>query len=79
MRDQFEEHGYKMVEIDAPDIFYGMTSAEDVKYPVIVLRKSDNSERKSFTALYELGRLIMRLDPSMAMKEEESLCNLFCQ
>lgn len=75
--DLLEEHGYKIVEIDAPDSFDGMSSADDEKYPVIVLRSSDNSERKRFTALHELGHLIMLFKEGVEAKEEELLCNLF--
>lgn len=74
--DLLEEHGYKIVEIEAPQTFDGMSS-EDERYPVIVLRSSDNSERKRFTALHELGHLIMRFKDGTELKEEEALCNLF--
>ena len=74
--DLLEEHGYKIVEIEAPQTFDGMSS-EDERYPVIVLRSSDNSERKRFTALHELGHLIMRFKDGTELKEEETLCNLF--
>lgn len=75
--DLLEEHGYKIVEVDAPDIFDGLSSAEDAKHPVIVLRRSENAERKRFTALHELGHLIMRFKNGIAIKGEEVLCNFF--
>ncbi|MCF0216505.1 MAG: ImmA/IrrE family metallo-endopeptidase [Fibrobacteraceae bacterium] len=75
--DLLEEHGYKIVEIEAPENFDGMSSAENSKYPIIVIRRSKNAERTRFTSLHELGHLIMRFDPSLSPKDEEILCNLF--
>ena len=75
--DLLEEHGIKVMEIDAPESFDGLSSMVNDLYPVIVLNKSFSSERKRFTALHELGHLILNFDDSVSEKDEETLCNLF--
>ena len=75
--DLLEEHGIKVIEIDAPDSFDGLSSMVNDVYPVIVLNKAFSSERKRFTALHELGHLILNFDDSVSEKDEETLCNLF--
>ena len=75
--DLLEEHGIKVMEIDAPESFEGLSSIVNDLYPVIVLNKSFPSERKRFTALHELGHLILNFDGSVSEKDEETLCNLF--
>lgn len=75
--DLLEEHGIKVIEIDAPDSFDGLSSMVNDVYPVIVLNRTFSSERKRFTALHELGHLILNFDESVSEKEEEAFCNLF--
>ena len=75
--DLLEEHGIKVMEIDAPESFDGLSSMVNNMYPVIVLNKDFPSERKRFTALHELGHLILNFNDSISEKNEETLCNLF--
>lgn len=75
--DLLEEHGVKVMEIDAPSSFDGLSSMVNDKYPVVILNKTFSSERKRFTALHELGHLVLRFSESILEKEEESSCNLF--
>ena len=72
-----EEHGVKVMEIDAPDSFDGLSSMVNNLYPVIILNKNFCSERKRFTALHELGHLMLSFASSVTEAEEEKLCNLF--
>ncbi len=72
-----EEHGIKVMEIDAPESFDGLSSMVNDMYPVIVLNKAFPSERKRFAALHELGHLILNVDDSVSEKDDETLCNLF--
>ena len=72
-----EEHGIKILEIDAPASFDGLSSMVNNKYPIIVLNKNFSAERKRFTALHELGHIILPFDSSVSPKNEEALCNLF--
>ena len=75
--DLLEEHGIKVVEIEASDSFDGLSSIVNDKYPVIVLNKNFQSERKRFTALHELGHILFSFKSSVSEKDEESLCSLF--
>jgi Zn-dependent peptidase ImmA (M78 family)/transcriptional regulator with XRE-family HTH domain len=71
-----ENHGIKVVEIESGRKFDGLSGFLD-KIPVIVLNKKSDSERKRFTALHELGHLLLNFESSVSDKEQESLCNLF--
>ena len=72
-----ENKGIKVIEFDAPSEFDGLsgTAGEDI---VIVLNSNiDPTERKRFTALHELGHLIMKFDESVDEKAKERLCHAF--
>ena len=75
--DLLEEQGIRILEIDAPEFFDGLSSMVNDIYPVIVLNKSLSSERKRFTALHELGHIILSFESDIAEKEEEKLCHIF--
>lgn len=72
-----EEHGIKVLEIEAPLKFDGLSTIINLKHPIIVLNKYFSSERKRFTALHELGHIVLQFDGSIEDKEQESLCNAF--
>lgn len=72
-----EDHGIKVMEVDAPESFDGLSSMVNDIYPVVVLNKNLSSERKRFTALHELGHLILSFAESVSEKDEEKLCHLF--
>ncbi len=71
-----EAIGIIVIEIDASMDFDGFSGMAD-KTPIIVLNKNYPSERKRFTALHELGHIIMRFEPEVEDKEIEKLCHLF--
>lgn len=71
-----ESHAIKVLEIDAPSSFDGLSSLVNEAYPVIVVNESLSVERKRFTLLHELGHLVMPIDPN-AVANEEALCNYF--
>lgn len=75
--EMLEEHGVKVVEIDAPEGFDGVSSKVNDLIPVIVLGNNFQYERKRFTALHELGHLLLDFGEKFSDKEQESLCNLF--
>lgn len=72
-----EENEIKVIELNAPVGFDGLSGWVNQSYPVIVLNKNFPAERKRFTALHELGHLLLSFDPIIGTKEQESLCNLF--
>jgi Zn-dependent peptidase ImmA (M78 family)/DNA-binding XRE family transcriptional regulator len=72
-----EENGLKVIEIDAAEGFDGLSGYVNGSKPVIVLNANFCSERKRFTALHELGHLMLHFDAALTQKEIENLCNLF--
>jgi Zn-dependent peptidase ImmA (M78 family) len=72
-----EENGIKVIEIDAASGFDGLSGFVNGSKPVIVLNATFSSERKRFTALHELGHLVLKFDDAVSQKEIENLCNLF--
>ena len=75
--DLLENHGLRVIEIEAPDAFDGMCVFVGEKKPVIVLNKHYTVERKRYTALHEFGHSVMRMSDSLSQKEKEGLCNYF--
>ncbi|MBQ9816066.1 MAG: ImmA/IrrE family metallo-endopeptidase [Proteobacteria bacterium] len=71
-----EEHGIKVILIEAADSFDGVSAFAD-NYPVIVLNNNGCSERMRFTALHELGHLILRFNENVCEKDQELWCHRF--
>ena len=74
---QLEEHNIKVIEIDVESNFDGLTALADNQYYIIVLNKRFPEERKRFTALHELGHIIMKFQDDISDKQKEYMCNLF--
>lgn len=72
-----EEHKIKVIEIDAPESFDGLSGFAGKERPFIILNKHFPPERKRFTALHELGHLLLNITPVLPVKERENLCNRF--
>lgn len=72
-----EENNIKVIEFDAPIHFDGLSGYVNNESAVIVLNQNFNSERKRFTALHELGHLLLNFDSSISNKQIEKFCNLF--
>jgi len=75
--DLLEDKEIKVVEIDAPEEFDGFSGWADGKYPVIVLNKAFNLERKRLTALHELGHLLLQFSEDINHKAIEKMCFQF--
>ena len=74
-----EDKGYKVIEVDAPKNFDGL-SAEADGIKVIVLNGSlyvGNNCRKRFTALHELAHQSLKFPEGMDHKAKEKLCHIF--
>jgi Zn-dependent peptidase ImmA (M78 family)/DNA-binding XRE family transcriptional regulator len=71
-----EENHIKVIEIDA-DNFDGLSGFVNGTKPVVVLNANFCSEQKRFTALHELGHLLLQFDKTLSQKQIEALCNLF--
>lgn len=74
--EMLEENEVKVIEIDAPDKFDGLSTYVDDGIPVAVVNDSFTTERKRFTALHELGHLMMNIKIT-AEKEKENACHRF--
>ena len=59
--EMLEDNHIKVVEVDEPLEFDGLSSMIDNNIPVIVVNKNFPVERKRFTLLHELGHLLMNL------------------
>lgn len=77
--DLLESKNIKVVEITADDSFDGLSGYvnNNENMPFVVVNKSFDVERFRFTALHELGHLVMSLPEEMEKKEKERLCHLF--
>ncbi len=75
--DLLEDRHIKVIEIDAPQEFDGFSGWADGIFPIIVLNKNYGLERKRFTALHELGHLILDFNPELSHKEVEKMCHQF--
>lgn len=72
-----EDNEIKVIEIDEPqNNFDGLATIINEKYPVIVVNRNFNVERKRFTLLHELGHLLLDL-PDCDIRFEEQICNRF--
>jgi Zn-dependent peptidase ImmA (M78 family)/DNA-binding XRE family transcriptional regulator len=75
-----EQHSIKVIDVEAPDGFDGLSGVVNNKYPIIVLNANiHQSERRRMTALHELGHLLFNkcFDPVLTRKQREDLCTIF--
>ena len=72
-----EEHGIKVVEVEASDSFDGFSAFVNKRFPVVVLNKTFQPERKRLTAVHELGHLILSFKDDVPQKDKERYCYLF--
>ncbi len=72
-----EEHGVIVVEITGSKDFDGLSGFAN-GIPVIVVNNNlDSVERKRFTALHELGHLVLKFEEDVDDRTKESMCNIF--
>lgn len=72
-----EDKEVKVVELDVNEQFDGLSGWSDTRIPVIVINRNFGPERKRFTALHELGHLLLNFDAGMDNKLKEKLCHRF--
>lgn len=74
--EMLEYRGIKVFELNTSGKFDGFSSiVKDI--PVIVLNKKLDPIRKRFTALHELGHLILKFDENKEHHRREKLCHSF--
>jgi Zn-dependent peptidase ImmA (M78 family) len=75
--DLLEDKEIKVLEIDAPEEFDGLSGWADGKIPIIVINQNYNVERKRLTALHELGHLLLNIKDDVSEKDKERFCFQF--
>ena len=72
-----EDKKIKIIELsEVENKFDGLATYVDNKYPVIVLNKNFQVERKRFSLLHELGHILLDISSKCDMKEED-ICHKF--
>lgn len=71
--EMLENNGIRVIEIDAAEGFDGL-SAYVSDIPVVVINKNFTVERKRFTALHELGHLVLNIEKDA---DNERICHAF--
>lgn len=72
-----EDNGIKVIELDEEAYFDGLSGYANGEIPLIVVNRGLPAERKRFTALHELGHLLMDISLDVSAKSAESICNAF--
>jgi Zn-dependent peptidase ImmA (M78 family)/DNA-binding XRE family transcriptional regulator len=74
--EMLEENEVKVIEVEAPEKFDGLSTYINGSVPVAVVNELFTTERKRFTVLHELGHLLLNMQVK-TMKEAENACNRF--
>lgn len=78
LTELLEDHGIKVIEIEAPDPFDGLSAqVEGSDHIVVMVNRAKPGERQRFTAAHELGHLVMKLPHDLPEKECENWCHRF--
>jgi Zn-dependent peptidase ImmA (M78 family)/DNA-binding XRE family transcriptional regulator len=72
-----EEKEIKVIELEAEEKFDGLAGWANGIFPIIVVNRQYSVERKRFTALHELGHLLLNFAPGIEKKTIEKLCHRF--
>ncbi len=78
VHEMLEAKGIFVFEVEAPESFDGFSGYADGQ-PVVVLGAWLNKDlpRKRFTALHEIGHVLLELDKGLTNKEQERHCHRF--
>jgi Zn-dependent peptidase ImmA (M78 family)/DNA-binding XRE family transcriptional regulator len=72
-----EEKEVKVIELNAEEDFDGLSGWASDGIPVVVVNENFPIERKRFTALHELGHLVLNFETTLDYKTKERLCHQF--
>ena len=75
--DLLEDKEIKVIEADEDEHFDGFSGWANDQIPIIIVNKNFSIERKRFTALHELGHLVLAFKNDCSVKEIEKLCHRF--
>lgn len=73
--ETLEEHGVCVLVLETSSAFHGLTTLVS-ELPVVVLNGTDTPERRRFTALHELGHLVLDI-VAASDREAEGMCHRF--
>lgn len=77
LTELLEDHGYKVLEVDADSNFVGLSGfSDDPRVPVITVNKNGDCVRRRFTLAHELAHLLLDLS-DCSQANHESLCHAF--
>lgn len=80
VQDILEANGIKVIPVDGPEGFDGVSGMINDNIPIIVLNKNINMpERLRFTAFHELGHLLFNahISDSLSDHDKEKMCHSF--
>ncbi len=80
VQDILEMHGLKVICIEGPKGFDGVSGIiNGSNYVVVLNRCQEHVERRRFTALHELGHLLFdkHFSDTLTLREREKLCDAF--
>lgn len=72
-----EDNGIKIIELQENNDFDGLSGYANGKIPIIVVNGNFSTERKRYTALHELGHLLLTPPDGITDKAVENICNAF--
>ena len=74
-----EEHHVRVIEIESEEKFDGLSGWAGAM-PIVIVKKEEKeekTERKRFTALHEMGHLVLNMPDDIEDKDREKLCHQF--
>ena len=80
VQDVLESKGVKVIFVEAPSGFDGVSGIVNDKHYIVILNKClEHVERRRFTAMHELGHLLYneRMSSNLTLRDKEKLCNAF--
>lgn len=72
-----ENNGVKVMGIDAPKGFDGLSGYVSGQYPFVAINFSSTPERLRFSFSHELGHFCMKFSEELSPKDKEMLCHVF--
>lgn len=75
--DLLEDKEIKVIEIEADQHFDGFSGWANNQIPIIIINKTFSVERKRFTALHELGHLVLNVSKDLLPADVERFCHRF--
>jgi len=75
--EMLEDRGIKIIHVELDPKFDGLSTFVGDRIPIIVLNEKMDTLRLRFTAMHELGHLLLPIDEESDHKFKEAVCNRF--